>query len=271
MDGEKTVFVVSDSTGETADKAVQAALKQFPGHEVEQRMFARVRDKETIRSVVAKAHAASAMIVFTLVDPELREFLHQEADNMQVETADVIGSLIHTVARHLTADPLNTPTEALPLSETYYRRVEALEFAVRSDDGREPQNFWKADLVIVGVSRTSKTPLATYLAGKGLRVANVTLALGVEPPRQLFEIPQDRVVALTIGPEPLIEIRRKRLAQLDIPENESVEERVQAELKYAEDLIDAHPQWRRVDVTNRAIEETASIILATSPRRSASE
>ncbi len=262
-DAAKTIFVVSDSTGETAERVVRAALLQFPERKVRLRLFTRVRDERAVLDVVRRAAEARAMVVFTLVKPELREKLHGEAAEVDVEAVDVIGALIHKVGSFLSAQPLNVPSVQMPLSEEYFRRVEAIEFAVKSDDGKEPRNLRKADLVLTGVSRTSKTPLSTYLAGRGLRVANVPLVLGVEPPKELYEIPPEKVVGLTIGLDQLLEIRRQRLRQLGMPEdaNYGLRDHVKAELDHAHRIFRENPGWMIVDVTNRAIEETATIIL----------
>jgi regulator of PEP synthase PpsR (kinase-PPPase family) len=257
------IFVVSDSTGETAERVVRAALLQFPDRRVRVRLFTRVRDQEAVAEVLKKAGEAGAMVVFTLVSPDLREFFHEMAAQEHVETVDVIGALIHKVANYLEATPLNRPTATLPLSEEYFRRVEAIEFAVKSDDGKEPRNLRKADLVLTGVSRTSKTPLSTYLAGRGLKVANVPLVLGVPPPPELSEIPPEKVVGLTIRIEQLLEIRKSRLVQLGMPPdaNYGLRDHVHAELEYADEIFRANPQWMVIDVSGRAIEETATIIL----------
>jgi len=155
------------------------------------------------------------------------------------------------------------PSAMLPLSDEYFRRIEAVEFTVKSDDGKEPRNFKKADLVLVGVSRTSKTPLSTLLAQRGLKVANLPLVLGVQPPPELEDAPQDRVVGLTIGLDPLVEIRKARLKQLGLSVDASygLREQVKEELEFAQRVFRAHPQWPVIDVTGRAIEETAVIIL----------
>jgi regulator of PEP synthase PpsR (kinase-PPPase family) len=262
MDGHQ-IFVVSDSTGETAERVVRAALLQFPHHRVRVRLFTRVRDRDAVSDVLKKAGEAGAMVVFTLVSPELRESFHEIAHQEKVETVDVIGQLIHKVGAYVEASPLNQPSATMPLSEEYFRRVEAIEFAVKSDDGKEPRNLRRADLVLVGVSRTSKTPLSTYLAGRGLRVANVPLVLGVAPPTELDDIPPEKVVALTIGVDQLLEIRKARLTQLGMPVDSSygLREHVRTELEYAETLFAKHPGWMVIDVSGRAIEETATIIL----------
>ena len=259
----KTVFVVSDSTGETAERVVRAALLQFPEHRVRVRLFSRVRNRDAANEVLNRAEEAHAMVVFTLVSPELREHFHERAHETGVVAVDVIGALIHKVGNFLEATPLNVPSATMPLSEEYFRRVEAIEFAVKSDDGKEPRNLRKADLVLTGVSRTSKTPLATYLAGRGLRVANVPLVLGVPPPKELFAVPDDRVVAVTIEIDQLLDIRKERLKQLGMPPDASygLREHVRAELDYAHGIFREHPSWMVVDVSGRAIEETATIIL----------
>ncbi len=260
---QKLIFVVSDSTGETAERVVRAALLQYPSHRVRVRLFTRVRDSDAARDVLGRAGAANALVVFTLVSPELRERFHAVANELNVEAVDVIGGLIHKVGTFLEAQPINVPTATQPLSEDYFRRVEAIEFAVKSDDGKEPRNLRKADLVLTGVSRTSKTPLSTYLAGRGLRVANVPLVLGVSPPKELFEVPEERVCALTIRIEQLLEIRKERLRQLGMPQdaNYGLREHVRAELEYAHGIFKSKPGWMVVDVSGRAIEETATIIL----------
>ncbi|MCA9601069.1 MAG: kinase/pyrophosphorylase, partial [Myxococcales bacterium] len=253
---EKVIFVVSDSTGETAERVVRAALLQYPNDRVKVRVFTRVRDEQAVRECLTKAGELGAMVVFTIVSPELREFFHSFAHDNRVEAVDVIGGLIHKVGSFLEAQPINIPTAQMPLSEEYFRRVEAIEFAVKSDDGREPRNFRKADLVLVGVSRTSKTPLSTYLAGRGLRVANLPLVLGVQPPKEIFEVPEDRIVCLSLDLDKLLEIRKKRLAQLGMPEdaNYGLRDHVRAELEFANGIFREHPGWHVIDVSGRAIE-----------------
>jgi len=259
----KVIYVVSDSTGETAERVTRATLLQFPDHQVRLKVERRVRDRRGLSIILEAAAAQNAMVVFTLVRPELRDHFHGEAALLKVRYVDVIGSLISQIGHYLQADPVNIPSAEMPLSPEYFRRVEAIEFAVKSDDGKEPRNLHKADLVVVGVSRTSKTPLSTYLAGRGLKVANVPLVLDVEPPSELYELPGYRVVGLTIDVDQLMDIRRQRLQQLGMPPdaNYGLRDHVKAELEYAHAIFRAHPEWMVVDVTNCAIEETATIIL----------
>ena len=161
----KRIDVLSDSTGETAEKVVRAAMLQFPHSGAQLRLHTRVRTKEAARPILERAAREGALVVFTVVSPELREYIHAASYELRVEALDLIGSLIGKLTVYLDRQPINTPSGMLPLSDEYFRRIEAVEFTVKSDDGKEPRNFKKADLVLVGVSRTSKTPLSTLLAG----------------------------------------------------------------------------------------------------------
>ena len=259
----KVIYVVSDSTGETAERVTRAALLQFPDRSVRLKLERRVRDRRGLSAVLESAATQQAMVVFTLVRPELRDHFNEEATKLGVRHVDVIGSLIGQIGHYLEAHPVNIPTAEMPLSPEYFRRVEAIEFAVKSDDGKEPRNLHKADLVLVGVSRTSKTPLSTYLAGRGLKVANAPLVLDVDPPNELYELPGYRVVGLTLDVDQLIDIRRQRLQRLGMPPdaNYGLRDHVKAELEYAHAIYRDNPEWMVVDVTNCAIEETATIIL----------
>lgn len=262
-DAARLIDVLSDSTGETAERVVRAALAQFPARRTRLRLHTRVRDEEAARTAIQGAARDGALVVFTVVAPELREAIHRLCYEHNIEAVDVIGALLGKLSSYLDTEPLGKPSVFLPLSEEYFRRIEAVEFAVKSDDGKEPRNFKKADLILTGVSRTSKTPLSTYLANKGLKVANCPLVLDVPLPGEMNEVAQDRVVALTIGLDQLVEIRRARLQQLGMPSdtNYGLREHVRAEIEYAQKLFREHPQWPVFDVTGRAIEETAANIL----------
>lgn len=269
MTTPRYIDVLSDSTGETAEKVVRAALLQFPQAGAQIRLHTRVRTKDVARPVLERAAKEGALLVFTVVSPELREFVHGVTAELRIEAIDVIGSLIGKLGTFLDREPINLPSAMLPLSDEYFRRIEAVEFAVKSDDGKEPRNFKKADLVLVGVSRTSKTPLSTLLAQRGLKVANLPLVIGVPPPPELADAPQERIVGLTIGIDQLCAIRQARLRQLGMPQetNYAVREYVRQEIEFASQLFRQHPDWPVVDVTGRAIEETAVIILETIKER----
>jgi regulator of PEP synthase PpsR (kinase-PPPase family) len=264
VEDPRYIDVLSDSTGETAEKVVRAALLQFPKSGAQIRLHTRVRSKDVARPILERASKERALLVFTVVSPELREFIHQMTAELSIEAIDVIGSLIGKLGTYLDRAPIGMPSAMLPLSEEYFRRIESVEFAVKSDDGKDPRNFRKADIVLVGVSRTSKTPLSLLLAQRGLKVANLPLVLGAALPLELREAPQDRCVGLTIGIDQLCEIRQARLRQLGMPveTNYGMREHVREELEYAEGVFRDNG-WPVVDVTGRAVEETAVIVLET--------
>jgi regulator of PEP synthase PpsR (kinase-PPPase family) len=248
---------------------VRAALLQFPGADVEVRRHPRVRTKERVRPILDQVSADQSLLIFTVVSPELASFIHQQTSAQHIAAIDVIGGVIGKLETYLEKKPINSPESSLPLSEEYFRRVEAVEFTVKADAGRDPRRFLDADLTLVGVSRTSKTPVATLLAQRGLKVANFTLVLGERPPAELEEAPADRVVGLTIDVESLCAIRQARLRKLGMPGDAQygVRDHVARELAWAESIFAAHPTWPVLDMTGRSVDETAGLILeAIAPR-----
>ena len=259
----RQIFVISDATGETAEKVVRAALLQFTSVPVQMRMYTRVRLEAEMRNIVARAQREHALIVFTVVSTAHREVLRRLCDEENVDSVDLIGSLMGKLSTYLGAQPKGVPGLLHTVGDEYFRRIEAVEFTVRNDDGREPRNLPKADLVLVGISRTSKTPLSTLLAQKGLKVSNVPLVLGIEPPAELFQIDQSKIFGLTIKAEALSSIRQARLKHLGMPSDTSYGQRdhINQEIAYAQALFRKQSAWPIIDITGKAVEETAADIL----------
>jgi hypothetical protein len=262
MADDKTVVVISDATGETAERVVRAALLQFKA-DCGVRVYSRVRLEEEVEKIVERAAELRALVVFTIVDAGERELLWQLCARHHVEAVDLIGGLMAKLATFLSLEPQGVPGLLHTIGEDYFRRIEAVEFTVKNDDGAEPRNLPRADLVLVGISRTSKTPLSMVLANKGYRVANVPLVLGVDPPAELDEVPIERVFGLTIQPDSLVKIRQVRLQHLGMPPDSSygMREHIQRELAFAQEVFRAHADWPVIDVTGKAIEESAADIL----------
>lgn len=259
----KRVFIVADGTGETAEKASQAALTQFRGLEVQTESFTRVRSRYEIREVIEKAARERAFVVYTIIDPEHREHLQATAAELQVEAADLIGGLVMRMASFFNREPLYAPGIQHQLDADYFRRIEAVEFAVKSDDGQSPQNLRRADMVLIGLSRTSKTPLSMYLAHKAYKVANVPLVPEIPPPKELFEIDQEKIYALIIDLNSLARVRHQRLRALGLPPDAdyAARENIARELRWCRELYARHPTWPVVDTSGRAVEETAAEII----------
>lgn len=257
------VFVVSDFTGETASSVVRAAFRQFPGLNLGVRRFRDVSGEDQVCQICDMAAREGAVIASTLVNKAWREALARRANAQKVILIDLFGPLLDGLAEKLNACPLGTPGSQHQLNEEYFRRVKAIEYSSATDDGASPGLLPEADCVILGVSRTCKTPLSMYLANKGLRTANIPLVPELQAPEELFCVDARKIIGLTIKPEALQKIRRDRLVMLGLdPEqaNYAKGERVQRELDHARELCKKLGA-KTVDVTGRALEETAQEIL----------
>src|SRR6058998_2048805 len=201
--------MVSDATGETAQRLVQALEAQFPDQEFSEIRHPRVESIADLQLAVDRMKGRAAVVVYTLVDPELREAMRMLCRRAKLHYCDLLGHPIEAIARVSGMAARMTPGSRPPLNSAYFKRMEAIEFAVRFDDG-VGRGLHDADIVLVGVSRTSKTPLSIYLGYLGHKAANVPVVKGIEPPAELFEIDRSRVVGLTIDASRLSEIRQVR-------------------------------------------------------------
>jgi regulator of PEP synthase PpsR (kinase-PPPase family) len=260
--GNKFLYVISDATAETAERVLRAALIQFREARPQIRIFSLLRKDEQIEEALRLAAIDQALVLYTIVNPEQRAMLEAKARIYHLQTIDLIGHLMGRLATFLEAEPTGRPGLG-QLNQAYFDRIEAVEFAVKHDDGQAAQGLNTADVVLVGLSRTSKTPLSTYLAQRGLKVANVPVVLGLPLPRELDQIEQAKIFGLTINAGALIRIRRARLRALNMPDDTDYARRdhIVRELQYARDLFAAHPLWPVIDVSERAIEESAAILL----------
>ncbi len=259
--GRPEIFVVSDGTGETAVAAVRAAMSQFPTR-WRLRTFAETRSAAQVDRILDLAVESGALVVYTLVAGDLARALREAGQRRAVPTVDLLGPLILAVAGHSGVVPQFQAGALHGFGADALRRAEAVEFAVRHDDGANLHTLFQADLVLVGVSRTSKTPLAMYLAHRGYKAGNVPLVPGVELPPELLDLDPRKVFALVVAGATLVEVRRSRMralqasAQLRYADPEAVE----AELQQARRLF-RERGWRIVDITDRAVEENAARII----------
>jgi len=257
------VFVVSDGTGVTAEQVLSAALIQFADAEVEVERRPGVLTEEQVRQVVQEAARVGGFIVHTLVSDKLREVMLRTGRLHNVETIDLMGPLLARLSQQLAISPAEKPGLFRQLNEEYFRRIETMEFAFRHDDGLRAHELPQAEIVLVGVSRTFKTPLSIYLAFKGWFVANVPILLKAKPPPALFELSSGHVFGLTIDPVRLAELRRVRQEHLGGTTGEYADlEFVRREVEYALSIFRSQPGWPIIDVTDKPIEEIASEILA---------
>lgn len=240
----------------------KAAASQFNSGQVELKRIPYVNDEEYLEEAIAEAASCQGIIAFTLVVPRLREFLLQKAGEYKVTVVDVLGPMIEAIGKSSNKSPRMEPGLLYKLDEEYFSRVEAIEFAVKYDDGKDPRGILHADIVLVGISRTSKTPLCMYLATKRVRAANVPLIPEVNPPEELFKISPRKIIGLTVKPEVLNPIRQERLKTLGlVPSADYASmDRILKEIEYAENIMN-RIGCPVIDVSKKAIEETAAKIL----------
>jgi [pyruvate, water dikinase]-phosphate phosphotransferase / [pyruvate, water dikinase] kinase len=257
-----TVLVISDSVGETAESVARAATMQFYPLRIRTLRISFVHDRSSIDQIVHEASKSNTIIVYTIVVPELKQYLTECASQHQVIHIDLLGPIVDTISKVVGQEPNRKIGMTHRLDEQYFKKVEAVEFAVKYDDGRDFSGICQADIVLVGVSRTSKTPLSMYLAHKGYKCANVPIVPEMQPPTEIFSVPKEKVIGLLIDPVKLNAIRKERLRTLGLAANATYanEERIKKELDYAHNLLQKIG-CKVIDVSNRAVEETASLIL----------
>ena len=263
---QQPIYIVSGGSGETGLRMVQAALTQFRRGESASlvRRFQNVRTLEDLDRVLDLAGEKRAVIVHTTVSREMRDYLAHKCAELRITQVDLFGNLLDTLALYLRERPEETAGSFHMLGDKYFRRIDAMEYTLRYDDGIDVTGLADADIVLVGISRTSKTPLSMYLAMEGYKVMNVPLVPGVPLPPEVEQIPQSRIVGLTIQAERLQEIRAYRLKRLGASgaaDTYSDLGRIMDELAYADEVFRHHRRWPVLDVTGRSIEETAALIL----------
>jgi regulator of PEP synthase PpsR (kinase-PPPase family) len=261
------LFVVSDATGETAVRMAGAAISQFEKREVVLVRRPNVRTEDHLREVVREAGAVHGTILHTLVSGPNRKRLLELTRAQGIPAIDLMGPLLAHLETFFGSTPKAEPGLLHRMDEDYLRRIEAVQFAVNHDDGQNVQTLHQSDIVLVGASRTGKTPLSMYMAQYGWKVANVPIILGLPPPKELFTIDPDKVVALMISPDKLRTIRAARVEkfrQQDLRYAQA--DAIAEELDYCRVLFAAHPSWRVLDVTSRAIEEVAADIMSVRSR-----
>lgn len=257
------IFVVSDGTGRTAEQALKAALTQFDGVEIDISKYPGVRSGDDVRRVVEEASAANAFVIHTLVTDGLRAEMLRAGRRLNVEMIDLMGALLARLSERFHISPAEKPGLYSQLNKYYFRRIETMEFAINHDDGLRLHEIKNAEIVLLGVSRTFKTPLSVYLANKGWFVANIPVILDIELPREVHHVPAGNVFCLDTNANRLAGLRKARdeylrgqagaYAQTDF---------VRRELKWGLKMFARQPLWRRVDVTNKPIEEIAAEILS---------
>jgi [pyruvate, water dikinase]-phosphate phosphotransferase / [pyruvate, water dikinase] kinase len=260
MDDPVELHVISDSTGETASKLAKAVEVQFPGLDFDVIRHPRIASADDVQLAAERARGRRAVAIYTLVDPAYRESMRTLCKRYKIHYCDLLGHPIDAVAR-VSGLPARMEPSAQPvLDSAYFKRIAAIEFAVRFDDGVAAYGLHDADIVLVGVSRSSKTPLSIYLGYLGYKTANIPIVSGIEPPPELFRVDPTRVVGVTIDAETLHNVRTQRVRTMKGPKKYAELTEIYQELEHAE-AVHRRLGCPVVEVSNMAIEETAHRII----------
>ena len=257
------LHLVSDSTGETLEMIVKAALAQFDDADVIRHFWPMVRSRQHLERILADIASNPGLVLFTMVSHDIRTVLEERCWALGLSAIPAIDAVTIALEDMLGQQAKARPGRQHALDAAYFARVEAIQFTIAHDDGVAWEDWERADIILAGVSRTSKTPTSIYLANRGYRMANIPIVVESPPPPALFGLRGPLVVGLTTAPERLIQVRRNRLLSLNqAPDTAYVDnERVARELRYARRMF-ADNGWPVIDVTRRSIEETAAAVIA---------
>ncbi|WP_436862762.1 pyruvate, water dikinase regulatory protein [Staphylococcus caeli] len=262
MDPQLKLFIISDSLGETAQRMIHATLTQFPDiTQIEMKKFPFIKSKDELIQILKIAQSRNAVVVTTLVNPEFNIVGQKFAQEADIPYIDYMSDLIGIIQNRTNCDPILESGALRKLDEHYFKRIEAMEYSVKYDDGKHFTDIGEADALIVGVSRTSKTPLSMYLANKGYKIANIPLVPEVDIPDEVFKLKKLKVFGLTASPNYILNIRNERVKVLGLhgPTNYNSIERIKEELSYAE-VIFEKLNATVINTEYKSIEESAFYI-----------
>lgn len=257
-----TIYIVSDSIGETAQRMIHATLTQFPDlTQIEIKKFSYIKDENEFLNVLELAHEKNAIVVTTLVSESFNALGHQYAKEHQISYIDYMSELITMIEQHTQSTPLMESGALRKMNTEYFKRIEAIEYSVKYDDGKHFTDIGEADALIVGVSRTSKTPLSMYLANKGYKIANIPLVPEVTIPESVFQHKGLKVFGLTASPNYIANIRKNRAEALGISKTSTYNslDRIKKELSYAEEIFNKL-NATVINTEYKSIEESAFYI-----------
>ena len=262
------IFIVSGSTCSLGEQVVRTVLAQFSGIHIPVKIFPHVRQAEKVTEIVHLAATSNATIVHSMSDPEMRSVLTTSAAADNVVAIDVIGPLIERLSLVLKTDPIGKPGLYYKLHESYFKRITAINFTIKHDDGKHPEGWPEAEIFLAGVSRIGKTPVSMYLSMQGWKVANMPIVPGIPVPDSIFNVDPRRLVGLTIDPEQLQHHRKQRQRQYKIVNRSAYDDpqKIFEEVEAASRFFRKNG-IRSIDVTNKPIETTAGQVIDLVTRR----
>lgn len=266
------LHLVSDSTGETLEMIAKAAIAQFDDPDVSRHFWPMVRSQQHLDRIVPDLADNPGLVLFTLVNPDTRKRLEDHCRHLGLPAVPVLDQVTSALEAQLGQEAHGRPGRQHSMDDDYFRRVDAIQFTIAHDDGVAWEDWEEADIVLAGVSRSSKTPTSIYLANRGFKTANIPIVPESPPPKALFGLRHPLVVGLTTAPERLVQIRRNRLLSLNEGTQTSYVDgdKVKSELQYARRMF-ADNGWPVIDVTRRSIEESAAAIIRLAQERKRKE
>jgi regulator of PEP synthase PpsR (kinase-PPPase family) len=257
----KKIYILSDATGQSGLDILKAALVQFENPHIKFTVFPKVESKTKILKILGQAKADNALVAFTLVKKGNRELISEYCIRNNIYHVDILGPLINNISSYLKIEPMENPRLLRKVDERYFKRIEAIEFTVNHDDGQRAQRLEEADIVILGLSRTSKTPTSFFLAQQGFKVANVPIVPGIPLPDEVFKIDQCKISCLIMDPDVLQKVRLARLGHYTTDSSYTDLRKIYEETEYVDALCRKHKQWKVINTTNRSVEETSREII----------
>jgi hypothetical protein len=256
------VFAMSDGTGNTCETVIKSALTQFQEGMAILSRIPHVRTEEQVKEVLEAAADVNGVVIYTMVLPEMREKVLSYGQSLGVPTVDILGPILSRLSDLLELSPMARPGIFRELDDEYFQRIESMDFTVKHDDGMNLDDLDKAEIVLVGISRTAKTPTSIYLAYRGWRVANIPIICDIEIPEEVFQVDPRRVIGFTISPERLQVVRSERLRKLSHHQAGDYLDigAIHKEVAYANRLI-LKNNWTLIDVTSKCIEETSTEVM----------
>jgi len=254
---EKLVYIISDGIGQSAINVLKASMIQFDLSSSALRVFSKSGNMGKIINILEKAQEENAFVAFTIAKKETREQVHEMCQNMGLMHLDILGPPIERLAAYLGTEPREDPNLLRKVDSKYFERIDAIEFSMKYDDGQDIKKIFEADIVILGSSRTSKTPTSYFLAQQGYKVVNIPLMPEVPIPDEIYQVDQNRVVCLVMDSEVLQKIRSARVKHYKTRSRYTDLKHIFSEMEMVHNLIRKNRKWHIVDTTNKSVEETA--------------